>query len=837
MTAVWFRFRAELGTRWRAWLGLALLVGIGAGVVIAAAAGARRTDSAYPRFLRDQRAFDVVAFPLCPGPEDLAPGEAPKECDVTTIARLPQVRDSAIVSNLSADVRTAAGRSLQPGGDPTYTGPGEVSVLGSADGRFGRAINRRHVLEGRLPHDDAPDEVALSKALAERAGVHVGDTLRARFAVSAPGEPRVRHRLRVVGIEVSPFEVEPPSGAYLAVVHVSPALLRLASAESLRVDRGLVLRLVGGDRSVEALRREITSLPTGAVIAFRQADQAKAVERAIRPHVLALALLAALAGLAVVAVFGAALARQAWVESAGYPTLWALGLRRRQLVGLTVARAAAVGLLAAPAAVLTAFLLSPLTPIGLARDAEPRPGLAVDRVALGLGLVLTLALVVALVLWPAWRIARAAGARGDAGTLGRRPSAVAAAMTVAGFPPAATVGARMALETGGRGAVPVRTGFLGVTAGVLALGAALGFSASLDHLLVTPRLVGFSWDAVAFFGDDKPADPDALTRRLEQIPGVAGATPGTFFFRAPFPDHALLLGPRRMSVFLLAIGPGVVRPSVIDGRAPVAPGEILLGTETLDELGLDIGDTVRAGGQVGESDRPDAFQETSARLRIVGTGVVPFGSGDRETAGRLGRGAVMTVPGLHRLNPVALADVRYVRFEPGAARRTVVAALRREVAAGRLAGVFAGRDPLAAEGILDIEQIDELPLLLAGIVAVVAAGVLAHVLVTSARARRRDLAVLRALGFRRRQVRSSLAWQATTIAAVALVVGLPIGIVLGRWGWRIYARSIGVVPEPAVAWLTVAVAVGGALVVANVVAAWPGRAAARTPAATVLRSE
>jgi len=60
MNGVWLRFRAELRTRWRAWLGFALLVGFAAGAVLALIAGGRRTDSAYDRFLAEHRASDVA---------------------------------------------------------------------------------------------------------------------------------------------------------------------------------------------------------------------------------------------------------------------------------------------------------------------------------------------------------------------------------------------------------------------------------------------------------------------------------------------------------------------------------------------------------------------------------------------------------------------------------------------------------------------------------------------------------------------------------------------------------------------------------------------------------
>ena len=53
MGAVWLRLRAELRRQWRGLLALAVLLGVIGGIALTAAAGARRTDTAYPRFLRE----------------------------------------------------------------------------------------------------------------------------------------------------------------------------------------------------------------------------------------------------------------------------------------------------------------------------------------------------------------------------------------------------------------------------------------------------------------------------------------------------------------------------------------------------------------------------------------------------------------------------------------------------------------------------------------------------------------------------------------------------------------------------------------------------------------
>ena len=53
----------EFRGRWRGWTVLVLLLGLAGGAVLAAAAGARRTGRAYPRFLVASRASDVLIGP------------------------------------------------------------------------------------------------------------------------------------------------------------------------------------------------------------------------------------------------------------------------------------------------------------------------------------------------------------------------------------------------------------------------------------------------------------------------------------------------------------------------------------------------------------------------------------------------------------------------------------------------------------------------------------------------------------------------------------------------------------------------------------------------------
>ena len=129
------------------------------------------------------------------------------------------------------------------------------------------------------------------------------------------------------------------------------------------------------------------------------------------------------------------------------------------------------------------------------------------------------------------------------------------------------------------------------------------------------------------------------------------------------------------------------------------------------------------------------------------------------------------------------------------------------------------------------------PATLAAILAAAAVGSVALTVAVSARRRRGDLALLKVIGFTRRQLSGAVAWQASVTMALAVVVGTMLGVVGGRALWRLFAEQMHVVPDPAVPVL--ALGLGGLALVlaANLFALPVGRAAGRTPAAVALRTE
>jgi ABC-type lipoprotein release transport system permease subunit len=139
--------------------------------------------------------------------------------------------------------------------------------------------------------------------------------------------------------------------------------------------------------------------------------------------------------------------------------------------------------------------------------------------------------------------------------------------------------------------------------------------------------------------------------------------------------------------------------------------------------------------------------------------------------------------------------------------------------------------------IVNYRTMGSTPAILASGLAAGAIVALGLTLAAPVRRRRRDLALLKTLGFTQRQLATTVAWQASVAAVIGLAVGVPLGIALGRWLWILFARQIYAVPRPTVPALSVILVAVGALLLANAVAALPGRSAARTRAALVLRTE
>jgi ABC-type antimicrobial peptide transport system permease subunit len=113
---------------------------------------------------------------------------------------------------------------------------------------------------------------------------------------------------------------------------------------------------------------------------------------------------------------------------------------------------------------------------------------------------------------------------------------------------------------------------------------------------------------------------------------------------------------------------------------------------------------------------------------------------------------------------------------------------------------------------------------------------LVHLLVVSVSRRRREIGLLKALGLVNGQVASVVAWQATTLAFVGIVIGVPLGIVVGRAVWTAFGSNLGVVPVSVVPMWLIAGLAAGVIVVANLLAVAPALTAARIKPGLLLRT-
>ena len=105
------------------------------------------------------------------------------------------------------------------------------------------------------------------------------------------------------------------------------------------------------------------------------------------------------------------------------------------------------------------------------------------------------------------------------------------------------------------------------------------------------------------------------------------------------------------------------------------------------------------------------------------------------------------------------------------------------------------------------------------------------------RHRGRELAILKTIGFTRGQVFATVASQATTFAAAAILAGLPLGIIAGRWAWRLVADQVGTPAAPVLPLLAIVAVGAGTILAANAVAAAPAWLASRVRPAVRLRAE
>ncbi len=381
--------------------------------------------------------------------------------------------------------------------------------------------------------------------------------------------------------------------------------------------------------------------------------------------------------------------------------------------------------------------------------------------------------------------------------------------------PAFADGVRSALST-------TRGGALLTAACCVSIATLVGagvFGANLTTLVDRPQRYGWPWDLGVLTGGgyggtdlDKVAADLAARREVDSY-DLLGFENGT-------------IAGKNIAMVIASSEAEPVDLPIVQGRAPRVAGEAAIGTVTADRLGLEIGDVATVD-----------FREGQTPLKIVGTTVLPAVGQLFSDRSGLGVGAFALVPP-EVMNGEIVTFVG-VNLKDGADAPAVLADLEPRLIAWdtthSVPNSYAG--PIRPSEIVNAEEMQRGPLILAALLGLASIAALAISIAATVGARRRDFAIYRAIGFTRRQVASSVRWQAVTTITVGIAIGIPAGLLIGRWTWQRFAGDLGVGPEVTTPVVSLAAVALVALVIALLASARPALLASRLRPAEILHTQ
>jgi hypothetical protein len=792
---------------------LGLLAGLAAAVALSAFAGARRSASAWDRLSDATGAADAVVF--ASQVDIFGP-----DVDWSEVAALPYV--------------DAAGSFGIPFVSVVDGPEGMAEVVGMFSVPFGdwrSDVDRPVIVEGRQPDPDNPHEVlAPPEALEE--GIAVGQ----EYTVRLPSEEQLATMdifgdpqgdevvLTVVGIGRSTFELATIPGGGAGWI-TTPAFHDRYSAPVTFIDN-LLVRFQPGEGSVAQLEqdaRRIFDSPRMPVLDVEAAS--KRVTNGTNLESVGLALFGLAVALAGAVLIGQALTRSVRAGAADLPPLHAMGFTRPDGARALALPHVGVVVVAAGVAAVGAVALSPLFPIGLGRGVEPDPGLHVDWLILGVGVATTVAVLMATIAVSAYR----ATAMSNASRPVRRSRIVTLlAGTNAG--PSVLVGAGLALEPGrDRRALPTRPALAGVAMGVIGVIGAQSLLVAIDDAIAHPARFGTTWDLEMSINDFSGALTfDDAMQTVDEAPAVESS--------AVAGKSLLVIDGVTTPTWSITPRVGDLDFTVLEGRRPDTLGEVALGPETAAAAGVGPGDDV-------EVVTADGSIRT---LRVVGTALVPttphsnYDQGawvSRAQQVALAGAEVGELPGGAEPDEESgtppVLPMQLVALDDGAEAAPTAARISEQLDTD----LHDLRPPDLPLDVTNLQNVRPLPLLFAVFTTVLAVGTVAHVSASVLRRRGNELAVLRALGMTGGGIRAALGWQATTLSVIGLAVGVPVGVALGRVSWRVVADHTPLVFAPPLALVAMVLAIPATILVANLIATYPGWRASRLRPAEQLRHE
>ena len=827
-----FRLARTWSRGWASFVAFVLVIGVVGGVAISSLVGARATQNSYTTLIHRSNPSAMSLSLYAP----VSTSQLAKLAGVRHVEAVEYSFNAIAISQLNMPILNKAFAS------------NDVTPMASLDGEYFNQ-DRVSVVAGRRADPRRADEF-MATALTERLlGWHVGQRILMGFYTNAQLasqqfgtnelRPTVKRYERLVGTFVlNDAVVQDSFDRYPTWYLFTPAAARGFRAGPQYVQYYFQLNRSASVAQVE--REVIAALPPGKTYTFHVTSVIEGqVNRSIRPDGLALGAFGALALVAALLTGWQLIARRLRGLRDDQLVMRALGASRLALVVDAVAETLIGIVVGSLFALVVGVLLSPLTLLGPVRPLIPhgfRFDVALDLGAFALLVVgLTVATMVFAVRWVPGRsqstpLSAAGGSR------------LARVGANAGLSASAVSGLHFAFESGwGRRAVPVRSVLVGVTLAVATIVTTLTFASGLSTLVSRPSLYGWNWDYAVTSNSQIPSKSLAVLAHSPQVAGWSGID---------FADAQI----DGVTEPILLVSPTArVSPPLLSGHGVRAVDQIVLGAATLADLHKHVGDTVIASYGV-KHDFPVYVPPT--RLTIVGVATLPTLGYSGTLHPSMGIGAIID-QGLEPLafrkfilagQPLHGPPMVLVRFRRGVTHAQGLALLSRVVKAGdaqyaALPNGQGGGNNLVVRGvqypaeIVNYRSIGSTPLLLA---LAFASGVMlafALTITASVRRRRRDFALLKTLGFTRRQLGACIAWQASASVVTGLVFGVPAGILMGSELWILFAHQIYAVPLATVPTVALLVLSAAALALANVVAFIPGRFAARTCAALAFRAE
>jgi ABC-type antimicrobial peptide transport system permease subunit len=771
---------------------LGVLAGVTAGLAMAAVAGARRADTALARFRTTTNAADAVVF---------ASQAGVPHPDWNKLRSRPDVADLAVWSLMFGTVDGE---------------PGSLFFVADDNGFLGR-MGRPVVVAGRMWNPDAPAEIVVSRRVAREHHVTLGSThtFQAFAADQGDGDPEPKGptvSFKVVGIVsmLNDFLFTDEQ------VVVGPGF-RARYGDQVQLAENADVQLRHGAADVPALQRDVNDLVAPGTPLLDLHAVARRVDTTTDVEHLALLLLGVSIAVAGGLLVAQALARSAGAIGADALVLRAVGMTRSDISWAATLAHIVTFATAVVVATATAVVASQAFPVGLSRQIDPNTGVHIDWTVLLPGLALLVVLLVGGTGLVAYRSAAAAPVR-----VPRQARIVGAVRSRA--PVTVGIGTAMALDGGaGRSRVPVRPALIGAIVGVLGVCGALTLQHGVNDSLRHPERAGVTWDAeigppVTSY-DTHGLKSDLLDTIAAALPpGSAQATGSRFVVPVDGVGvPALSLDNRTPSTAV------PITFALTAGRAPAGDDEAAIGPKTASDLGVGIGDTV----DVGDSHTP---------MRIVGYALFPA-----DVHSEFDEGLWLTKDRFDTLTPVVSSDGLFEGAE-----RIVLVRFPKGTDQGRATGVLARQLGSSVDGVqqaavpvelTNLRNVRALPLWLAGFLSLLAVAAVSHVLFASSRRRRQEFAVLRAIGLTRRDNRLVLNAQGTVIGLLGLLVGVPLGVALGRVAWHWVADRVPLEDVAPFALIAVVAIVPLTVLVVNALALWPGQRVSRLQPAEVLRAE